>query len=78
MQYAICADYCGATVLLDVCDTPEEAEHNMKFPYYMNDEQDRIYPSEMWIEPYEQIPFADPLSPEEVTLADFGEEDLPF
>ena len=80
MQYALCAHYDGTDILIDVFNDPKEAEHCMQFPYYVDygDEKDKIFPDEMWIEPYEQIPFADPPSPEEVKEMAVQEDELPF
>ena len=67
--------------MIDAFDTPEKAEEIMKLPYYVeyeNGDKDEVYPDEMWIEEYEELPFAEPLKPEEANWAAVNADELPF
>lgn len=85
MTYVVCAKYCGATVELDEFDFMEDAENFCSKPCVFSyaeetgeDEDEIIYPHEMWIEKkigirtVEEIPFTD-FSGQTIT-----DEELPF
>ena len=77
MKYAVLSRYCGATVILDVFSTEDEASFFASEPYII-DSTCTCLPNEMWIEPYEDIPFNDYPNPEEVSEVVYTEEELPF
>jgi len=82
-MYQVCAKYCGTTISLEEFETQEKAEHFSESPFILfykdeieNGEEDEIiYPSEMWVE--EALPFTDPTvkQPEYEFICD---DDLPF
>ena len=80
----VCAHYCGTTILLDSFENKEDAEEFMKHDYVLHyadeienaEEDELIYSDEMFISD-ENIPFAEPISNEEIIYADDLDE-LPF
>lgn len=81
MAYALMAHHDGIDVMIDTFETYDEAEHFGKMPYiivYSKDDQDTIEPEEMWVEPYDEIPFADPMTPDDLIKAAAAEDELPF
>lgn len=80
MKFAVCAHYDGTTILMDVFDSKEDAQKYIETPQYVNfndGERYTIYIDEMWVEPYEDIPFCEPIKIDEYVTA-LANDDLPF
>ena len=87
MKYRVCTrSYCNVPAMLGVFDTEEEAARFMTIPFvsaYADemenaDEDEIIYPSEMYIEEFDEneIPFSEPF--DTPNLTDEELEMLPF
>lgn len=81
MSKIVCAKYCGAVIELAEYEKQEDAEEFMKNPcilFYADEildgeEDEVIYPYEMWIEerqraPEEPLPFCEPNAEEDYEL----------
>ena len=83
MPYIVCAKYCGSVIELESFDTEDEAYDFMQEPYTLfyedeiddGEEDEVIYPDEMWVEYADHDPVVyDP----EMYEAEEAEYLLPF
>lgn len=80
MKYIVCAKYCGETIGLDEFERESDAIEFAKHPFVLFDkdeaaeleEDEIIYPNEMWIEKTEERKIEYP------DFSDIIDDDLPF
>ena len=86
MKYLVCGYWYGTTVLVDEFDTREEAEEFVKHPAFLTwmdetdeEQEDVLYPDEMWGEISDGLPFEEYPKACEIRLGEYaGYEELPF